>query len=235
MAFNLAQYNLNPFNVAGGNVRWIKAHGSEYITTSIGSALQIYAQAYGNERIREESNGVSTKYIRAAGSETVAETVTKGQNSILLYLRFAEVVNEETTIAAIIMPTATGEEIVEAETSLGSNSYLTVDFAEAVNADVSLGSDIYLTASGFELVSESASLEIIDTKICYLTTELKPGERIVIDADTYTVLLNSENAIEIQSGDWIDELDRSTTDIAIKAASGVAYLSAHIIYTERYL
>lgn len=235
MAFNLAQYNINPFNVAGGNVRWLKATGNEYITTAIGSALQIYVQAYGNERIGEESSGASTKFIRAVGSESVAELVTRGQNSILLYPRFSEVVREEATISAIIMPTATGEEKVEAELILGSDSYLSTDFTETVSADVSLGSEIYLTASGYELVSESASLEIIDTKTCYLTTELKPGDRIVIDADSYTVLLNSENAIEIQSGDWIDELDRSTTDIAIKAASGVAYLSAHIIYTERYL
>ena len=79
------------------------------------------------------------------------------------------------------------------------------------------------------------SLEALDLAICYLTVTLKPGSTLIIDANNYNILLDGENAIELQSGDWLDDLDRETVDIAIGAASGVSGLSASILYTERYL
>lgn len=235
MAFNLAQFNLNPFNVQGGHVKWIKASGSETVNAFIGSALQIYASAIGNERVSEIIAGEPTKFIRAIGAETVGELVANGQLTVLLYPTFGEAVGAEIDLSAEIMPSAVMGEVVEAETELGSDIYPVVTGSETVDADTVLGAKIYPTAEGFELVSESASLDIIDEKVCLLKTTLKPGHRIIVDADTYTVLLDGENAIEIQSGEWIDELNRDTVDIVIGAASGVNNLSARLIYTERYL
>ena len=235
MAFNLAQFNINPFNIAGGNVKWIKATGNEYISASVGSALQIFIQAYGNERVSEDVVGVPARFIVASGRESIAEGVTRAQPTILLYPNYRENVTAETDISAVITPNAVLSEVIEPDIILAADAYLSAIGSEEITEEVEIAADTYLSAEGFELISESASLEVIDTKTCILTTTLKPGERIVIDADSYTVLLNGENAIEIQSGDWIDELDRNTTDISLKAAAGVSYLSAHIIYTERYL
>ena len=235
MAFNLAQYNLNPFNVQGGHVRWIRADGSETVNAFIGSALQIFASGIGNERVDEQTAGEPARFLIANGTETVGELVANGQLTVLLYPTFGEAVGAEIDLSAEITPAAVMGEVVDAETDLGADIYPTASGSETVDADTALGSNIYVTAEGYELVSESASLDIIDEVVCLLKTTLKPGHRIIVDADTYTVLLDGENAIEIQSGEWVDELNRETVDIVIGAASGVANLSARLIYTERYL
>lgn len=235
MAFNLAQYNLNPFNVQGGHEKWIRALGSETINAFVGSALQIYTSAIGNERVSEQIIGAPTKFFRGMGTETVSEAVADATPTVLLNLLYREYVNAEIDLSTEITPPVIMSEVVTAEAYLSTDIYPTAEMAETVDADTMLGADIYTEPEGFELISESASLEVIDEKVCVLTTTLKPGHQIIIDAETYTVLLDGENAIEIQSGDWIDELNRDTVDIVIGAASGVANLTARLIYTERYL
>lgn len=235
MAFNLAQYNLNPFNVQGSHVKWIKALGSETVNAFVGSALQIYTSAIGNERVSEQIVGAPTKFFRGKGTETVSEAVAEAQPTVLLYLLYRENVGNEIDLSAEIAPPVIADEVITAETDISADIYPTAEMGETVDADTMLGADIYTEPEGYELISESASLEVIDEKVCVLTTTLRPGQRIIVDAETYTVLLDAENAIEIQSGDWIDELNRDTVDIVIGAASGVANLTARLIYTERYL
>ena len=235
MAYNLARFNISPFNVQGGHVRWIKADGGETINSFIGSALQIFVSGIGNEKISEQTAGTPTNYLSAKGNETIAETVVEAQPTVLLHPEFRENVNYEIVLSAEITPPVNTVETVTAEINLGADIYPTVTGSETVEVDADLTTDTYFTGEGFELVSESASLDVIDRKVCLLTTTLRPGQSIIIDADTYTVLLNGVNAIEIQSGDWVDELNRDTVDIVISAAAGEANLSARLIYTERYL
>lgn len=235
MAFNLAQFDLTSFNIDVGNTRYIRALGVETVSSSIGSALQIYARAIGNERVNETANGAAGRFVKAKGTETIAEAVMNGQLSIILYPKFYETVSQETDIVAEIYSPSIFTETITADTTLGSNIYAYPIFSEEIDAVTAIGADIYPSAEGFELVSESASLEALELKTCTLTVTLKPGQRLIVDSSTYNILLDGENAIEIQSGDWIDELNRETTDIAITAASGVENLTASILYTERYL
>lgn len=59
-----------------------------------------------------------------------------------------------------------------------------------------------------------------------------PGGELRIDSELYTVLLNGQNALYAQSGDWIT-LSRELLRIVIESASGG--LVGQLIYTERYL
>ena len=58
---------------------------------------------------------------------------------------------------------------------------------------------------------------------------------MIIDANTYNVWIDQQNAVYVHSGDWLDELNRETQDFVITAASGAGNLEASILYTERYL
>lgn len=235
MAFNRSKFNRSPFNIQGDLVRYLQASGTERVNASIGSALNFYSLAIGNERVGTSVNGVKAKFISAGGSETVNELVADAMLSVILYPSFEENVLGDVAISAEIRPVTIGEEDVNVNAILGSDSYIIAESTENVDAESALGANIYLKADGFEFINEVASLENITTKICYLNVSLQPGQVLIIDANTYNVLLDSENAIDIHSGDWIDELNRETTDIRINAASGSANLTATILYTERYL
>lgn len=236
MAFNLAKYNINPFNVAGDRVRWYNATGAESVLALIGSALEVYPDAIGNEKVNCSISGLPTHYIRGSeGDETVLASISAGQLSIMLSAAMAETITNTSAVVARITPYPIGTETVETDIILSAEAYLTVTPSETIIADTELGGIASLTAEGYELISESASLEIVDFKTCVLTVALEPGQKLIIDADSYTVLLDGENAIEIQSGEWIDELDRTTTEITVRASAGQSNLSSSIIYTERYL
>ena len=235
MAFNRSKFNHLPFNVQSDMVKWLHVRALEEVDAVIGSALNFFPLAIGNERVNETIEGVMGSFITASGGETISEEVGEAQMTVILFPHFEENVTEEVELGADITPTLTGDEIVSNNASIGANYCPVVNYNETVNAVTALGAKIYPEVEGYELISESASLENIDTKTCVLTLTLRPSQVLIIDANNYNVLLNNQNAIEVQSGDWIDELNRNTTDITISAASGVANLSASILYTERYL
>lgn len=235
MAFNRSKFNHLPFNVQSDMVKYLKVLALEEVDAVIGSALNFYPLGIGNERVTETVVGDKGIFISVTGSEVISESVGEAQATVILFPHFEENVDEETAIAAEVMPIVSGYETVNAVTALGANIYLTVNAEETIEPDIELGADICPVVDGYELISESASLENIDTKTCVLTVTLRPSQVLIIDAGNYNVLLDNQNAIDIQSGDWIDELNRSTTDITISAASGLSNLDATILYTERYL
>ena len=235
MAFNRSKFNHIPFNVQSDMVKYLQVSALEQVDAVIGSALNYFPLAIGNERVNETVTGDKGIFITVTGSEVISESVSNAELSVILFPQFEETVTGENEIAAEIMPWVSGTETVEENITLGADIYLTVNAVETTDPDIELGADICPVAEGYELISESASLENIDMKTCVLTLTLRPSQVLIIDANNYNVLLDNENAIDVQSGDWIDELNRNTTDITISAASGLSNLSATILYTERYL
>lgn len=236
MSFDTGRFDLTGFDVTGGMYRTIKATGLEKVDALIGSALIYHLLVIGNELVEKKTaTGIQALAIAGSGTEEIAEGVTDG----LLYVNPKPVFNEDITgdvaIGAMIAFPLEFAENVNHSVVLGADIAISAVLEEEITHSVILGADIRLQPEGFELVTGNATSEAIETKICVLDITLKPGQRLVIDADNYNVLLNGENAIWVQSGDWIDELIRSTTEIKIDAASGAGNITASILYTERFL
>ena len=62
---------------------------------------------------------------------------------------------------------------------------------------------------------------------------IPPGGEIRIDSDTFRVLLDGENILYAQEGDWIN-VAREVLYLDIESATGGA-LEGSITYQERYL
>ena len=238
MAYNLAQYNLTAYNSGSDSDLWINAIFSENVTPVLGTSSETYLLAVGNEKVLSAGimlgNGV---YISAAGGESVAKDILGGMSSVVLGSVIGyETITEEATAQCLIHPPTVGLEQITGDIHMGAvimPSYATG--SETVNAIAVTDKETYLIVSGYELVSSSVNLEAVDIIVCELNITLKPGQKLIVDATNYNVLLDNENAIWAQSGAWIDELTRETSSISINASSGVANLSANILYTERYL
>ena len=178
------------------------------------------------------------------GSNSSAKTVSEQVSDIIaihyLVVSGTEDVTKDLNASSETFLTMTFAEEVSAETALGQKLCLVNPMEEIVDAEVSMGTDIWLAIDGYELVRESASLEIVHETVCHIGTAenpftLKPGEKLVIDASTYNVLLDGQNAIWYQADDWLDGMNRNTISIDITASAGLANLSATILYTELYL
>ena len=238
MAFNLAQFNLTAYNSGSDNAIWVNAIFSENVTPVIGTSSEIYLLAFGTEKVLTDGmllgNGV---YISAAGGETVTKDIVGGMSSVVLGSVVGyETITEEATAQCLVYPPTVGLEQVTGDLHMGAVIQPpNAKGSETVNAIAITDKETYLIASGYELVSASVNLEAVDIIVCELNITLKPGQKLVVDANNYNILLDGENAIWAQSGAWIDELTRETTSISVNTSSGVANLSANILYTERYL
>lgn len=237
MAFNISQYNLTAYNAGSDGVVWLSVIFQEQVTPALGTSLEAYLKAIGNERVATGDmmlgNGV---YITTSGLESVMEGVGYGMSSIVLgEVISRENVSAECTVMSENHLEVSGFEQITRDIILGSDIYPKGSGSEAINAQAITDKETYLIANGYELVSSSATLEAGDIKVCELNITLEPGQRLVVDAINYNVLIDGANAIWAQSGDWIDELARETSSISVTASAGVSNLTASILYTERYL
>ena len=239
MAYNLAQFNLTAFNAAS-KVKWLTTRYAENVDISIGADNNTYLNTIYNERVNKQVDGLICKYITLEGTETVDEIVSDMIAVIWMQTTYNETVGTEVEPSAEVYLTSSYTEQVNENTYLSQDIYLNTQYDESVSNSAHLGLNLYLETEGYELISESASLVAIDEKSCYIGTAekpftLKPGERLVIDAGTYNLLLNGNNIIEYHSGEWLDSMNRNTLNIDITASSGLANLSATILYTELFL
>lgn len=88
-----------------------------------------------------------------------------------------------------------------------------------------------LLAAAVLTTSAEPGIQSMDRAVFQLT--IPPGGELRIDSGLYTVLLNGENALHTQEGDWV-ELTRSLARLTIECAQGGG-LEGRLVYQERYL
>ena len=110
-------------------------------------------------------------------------------------------------------------------TSLGLSDCFTAMAAGSKNIPTFFKASEILTST-----SEATSQTMERTT---LELTIPPGGELRIDSELFSVLLNGENALHTQSGDWIN-ISRELLRLIIESASG-GQLQGQLIYTERYL
>lgn len=236
MAYNLAPFNTTAFNAGGDGAVYLQATVQETVTSSIGTSLEAFIVAIGNERVlTADMLGGNGVYTSGSGTETISEAVTSGMSSIVISAFGQETVLEDTTIMSEVRPPTVGTETITASLGSGKNVKVIAKGTETVISDVYYDKETYLEVSAYELVSASATLESVDLHVCELNVTLQPGQKMIVDAINYNVWIDGENANWVQAGEWIDELKRETSSISVAASAGVSELTASILYTERYL
>lgn len=235
MSYDTGRFDLTGFDVTGGAQRRIVAKGTETVNATVGSALIYHLLAIGYEQVTTSAKGIQALVTAGSGEEVIREIVAEGSLYINPKPNFIETISEDVELGAEIGIPVQYAETINENVVLGAVIAIAGESSETINQNIILGADILTSAEGFELVSADATSEATETKVCVLDISLKPGERLIIDANNYNVLLNGNNAIWVQSGDWIDELNRNTSEIRIDVAAGLGNILASILYTERYL
>lgn len=239
----------------GSENQFVDASGIEEITQSVFRAVTFIAGTSGeefvnsqvvghqiqflyvnfSENVTQTTNIVGVTYVSTTGSEEINHAVIRavtflkgvtGNEAITQQIGISDDVKLKATLSEIVSSSAVISQAVNFRDLRGS---------EIVDALGTISQNVKLDVEGLELVSVTANVDATEEKTCILTITMKPGQRLIIDANTYNVWLDGENVVYIQSGDWIDELNRNTLELAILAASGSNNLNARIVYQERYL
>ena len=123
--------------------------------------------------------------------------------------------------------------------NLGASSYASADilwheaYADALTSLASVVKDILIDPLLYEVLGSVSGAGTQSTEQVSVTVTIPPGGELRIDSDTFRVLLNGENVLDKQSGDWL-RLSRDLLYLDIESAIGNG-LSGNLIYTERYL
>lgn len=128
---------------------------------------------------------------------------------------------------------------MEADVGLGGALWASKDIPTALEAAERMGAaaegskKITAALSGFEVLTALLSATVRTTQQAVFQVTIPPGGELRIDSGLFTALLDGQNALHTQSGDWID-VSRELMRINIECASGGG-LEGQLIYTERYL
>lgn len=237
MSFDLASFDRSGFDTGGEGVVLFSGFAQEKITPVIGTSQELYIQASAYERVNSAGvlggNGI---YIGGSATEEVVTATATGEKSVM----FGPVISAEAITAEVegrsidaIKPIAA--ETMAASVNLNAEVGVIGSAREIITGTAYNEKEASLSIIAYELMSASASLEAIDIEVCEINVTLQPGDRLIVDANDYAAWLNNEIALDNVQGEWIDKLTRDTSSISITAASGVANLTASILYTERYL
>lgn len=112
-----------------------------------------------------------------------------------------------------------------------------------IPAPLKLADAIIARTAGSKNVPSSLKVAEVMTSMLEATSQtterttlqlaIPPGGELRIDSELFLVLLNGENALHTQSGDWIN-VSRDLLRLVVESASG-GQLRGQLIYTERYL
>lgn len=106
-------------------------------------------------------------------------------------------------------------------------------YADHLAALAAGSKNIQISFTVSEILTSLSAAISQTTERTTLQLTIPPGGELRIDSDLFTVLLDGENALHTQSGDWIN-ISRELLRLIVESASG-GQLQGQIIYTERYL
>ena len=233
-AFNQIRYNLARYNIPAAQL--ILASGDARVSFVFKNAQQIYlAKGIAEVKINAESLNLDRGYI-AAGSASENFTATSKVNGYFwingnAQIFFGAAINLSQDILAI----GHGTEEFQTAVNLSQDVLAFGASVEILESDHMISQDIHADGDSGEVFTSTSDVVSLAEYICsFPNLVLKPGQVLIIDAGSYNVLLDGENAIHLQQGDWLDELNRNTQSITI-SATGISRVTAEILYTERYL
>ncbi len=188
------------------------------------------------QRLYEQVNGhiILTEGIRAHFllAETLAGTAT-GAAGIKRIYRLAENLGGSLAMGANMYYTRMWEEALGGLLRMGATHHYAGRFSEALMGTAYMGAHVYVTRAFWEMLNGYANANNITDLRCYLDGEIPPGGKLVIDSEHYNVLLNDENRMAWQRGDWIS-VGPDTMSITLSQIGGESY-RMEVYYIALYL
>ena len=127
----------------------------------------------------------------------------------------------------------TVRDVLAARAQGSKNVPAPLELADRLAAAAAGSKNVPALLKGSEVLTSMLEATSQTTERTTLQLTIPPGGELRIDSGLFLVLLDGENALHTQSGDWIN-VSRELLRLIIESASG-GQLRGQLIYTERYL
>ena len=231
--FSIDRFSLSRFSLgAEGNVIQVEGSFSAELKSVSGVAVPVSTSAFMVEVFRGTSKGTIAIPFRFDSEAEMQADVTMNAD-VLMWPSFFEGVGSVSFGSRNENIHEFWSDETHSKTWGSKRMHRGFDFAETGTAYSFASKNVirYLFGAEFLTVLTDAGKQATDQAI--ITIAIPPGGEIRIDSDTFRVLLDGENILYAQEGDWIN-VAREVLYLDVESATGGA-LEGSITYQERYL
>lgn len=231
--FSRDRFNLSRFSLGSqDNIIPIEMTLVEELKQVAGVAIPVETTAFFNDVVRGSLRGAIAMKSTFESSADVMCTCAMNANinfpfmaedAIRAIVEGSQNSNIVTTLAEALEKVVYGSKIM-------SNS---ASFQDVLIADTYGVKDIQVTHIVNEVLTSMLDASSQLTEVTRINITLPPGSEIRIDSETFRVLMDGDNYLYAQEGDWLT-LTRELLYFDIESASGGSLVGT-VIYTERYL
>lgn len=231
--FSMARFSLSRFSLgAEGNAIKFEGSFSEELKSVSGVAVPKFASAFMVDVCQGSVKG-TIAIPSAFSSEAGMQAEVDMYANILLPFSFVESAHGVTTGSRNESISGLWADALNAAVWAGKVMPFGADLGARMRAGAFASKNILSSLFASEVATTSASAGTQSTERTTVTITIPPGGELRIDSDTYRVLLDGENVLHAQEGDWI-KLSREILYLDIETASG-GPMEGSITYQERYL
>ena len=181
--------------------------------------------------VRERYADAVQGYTR--GTISVVSTTVKMSANIVAQFTAAERLAAEVGAIKNLRAALTSADSLAAAVQ-GSKHIPTIVAAyEALNANGSASKNICTAFVAADILTAIMDATSQTAGVVLMQVTIPPGGELRLDSDVFLAMLDGENVLYAQSGDWIN-VSRELLRLIVESATGGA-LEGQIIYTERYL
>lgn len=231
--FSIDRFSLSRFSLgAEGNVIQVEGSFSAELKSVSGVAVPISTSAFMVEVFRGTSKGTIAIPFKFDSEAEMQADVTMNAD-VLMWPSFFEGVESVSFGSRNENIHEFWSDETHSKTWGSKRMHRGFDFAETGTAYSFASKNVirYLFGAEFLTVLTDAGKQATDQAI--ITIAIPPGGELRIDSDTFRVILDGENILYAQEGDWIN-LSREVLYLDIESATG-GTLEGSITYQERYL
>lgn len=231
--FSFDRFNLSRFSLGSqDNTIQIELLLTENLESVAGVAIPVETTAFFNDILRGSGRG-------AIGIASTFESFAELNSAALMQANIVVQALFENTLYSTTDGAQNSMIVGLLSDALNAKAYASMDilygeaYAETLMAAADGLKNILVDSLLYELLGSVSGAGTQSTEQVSITVTLPPGSELRIDSDTFRVLLDGENVLDKQAGDWI-MLSRDLLYLDIESAIGGG-LSGNLIYTERYL
>lgn len=231
--FSLDRFNQARFSLGNTqNVVAVEVMFAENMNSVAGAAIPVESTAFFDAGLRGTSRG--TIAVRSAfNSASKLLAACEMRANILVGARMPAELKQ---VARGVKNILRGGDFADALTAYGypsKNIIWAEAEADVLNAATNGVKNIPAVELGASILTAVAGAIKQSTEQVTIRIAVPPGGELRIDSDTFRVMLNGENILYAQSGDWI-RISRELLYLDIESAAGGG-LQGNMIYTERFL
>ena len=231
--FSIDRFSLSRFSLgAEGNVIQVEGSFSAELQSVSGVAVPVSTSAFMVEDFRGTSKGTIAIPFRF-GSEAEMQADVTMNADILMWPSFFESTGSVSFGSRNENIHEFWSDETHSKTWGGKRMHRAFAFAETGTAYSFASKNVIRSLFGSESLTVLTDAGKQATDQAIITIAIPPGGELRIDSDTFRVLLDGENILYAQEGDWIN-VARDVLYLDIESATGGA-LEGSINYQERYL